>query len=648
MRKILLVILSVIMALSISCFFGCGCGSEGLVYALSEDGTYYTVTSIGTCTNRTVTIPNRHKFKPIKRIENGAFSRDYLPKKVVIGNNVESIGFGAFGRCDSLQSVTIPKSVKEIGVSAFSNCELLTKVEYKGTIDEWVGIQFGGNPLSNGAELYINGKLQTDVTINAENINDMALYNCDSLKNVTIGNSVKSIGNSTFSNCDSLQSVTIGEGVESIGDNAFSGCSNLQSISIPKTLTSFGKDAFLGCKALEKVDYNGSIDEWTKMDFHVENANVKEAYSNPLSNGADLFINGVKQTEVTINDNMNDRAFFGCGSLQSVIIGNNVDRISKSVFNNCDALQSITIGKSVKRIESFSCFDCNALEKVNYTGTIDEWVGIDFEDSTANPLYNLVGLYINDVLQTDVTLNAEKVNDFALYGCSSLENVNIGSGVKSIGDYVFFNCLNLRYNLKDGLQYLGGNNNKYLYLAKAKSSLTNAVIDSNCKLIGSNVFKNYQSLQSITIPKSVTWVGMSAFNNCPSLTKVNYTGTIDEWVNIDFNDYNANPLTNNVDLYLNGVLQTDVKINAEKINDHALSGCTSLESVTIGSSVKSIGKFAFLGCTSLESGIFENTTGWQTFASSTGTTGNSISSTDLSNTEQAAAYLRIHYYWKRS
>ena len=64
-----------------------------------------------------------------------------------------------------------------------------------------------------------------------------AFYDCDSLTNVTIPNSVTSIGYSAFENCDSLTNVTIGNSVTSIGKYAFYGCSNLTSVTFADTTT---------------------------------------------------------------------------------------------------------------------------------------------------------------------------------------------------------------------------------------------------------------------------------------------------------------------------------------------------------------------------------------------------------------------------
>ena len=51
----------------------CFSGSRGLEYELSSDAEYYIVSGIGDCTDTTITIPSRYKWKPVKAIGNEAF-----------------------------------------------------------------------------------------------------------------------------------------------------------------------------------------------------------------------------------------------------------------------------------------------------------------------------------------------------------------------------------------------------------------------------------------------------------------------------------------------------------------------------------------------------------------------------------------------
>ena len=69
-----------------------------------------------------------------------------------------------------------------------------------------------------------------------------------------------SIGDSAFSFCG-LTEITIPDSVTSIGDNAFYNCSGLTEITIPDNVTSIGDYAFYDCTNLTIYGYTGSYAE---------------------------------------------------------------------------------------------------------------------------------------------------------------------------------------------------------------------------------------------------------------------------------------------------------------------------------------------------------------------------------------------------
>lgn len=131
--------------------------SEGLKYALSSDGTYYTVTGIGNCMDKELIIPATYNGKPILSIGRSAFWNCSRITSVTIPDSVTSIEDWAFQNCSSLTSVMIGNSVTKIGGGAFESCTNLTSVTFENSTGWWVstdstatsGTSIAGSELAN-------------------------------------------------------------------------------------------------------------------------------------------------------------------------------------------------------------------------------------------------------------------------------------------------------------------------------------------------------------------------------------------------------------------------------------------------------------------------------------------------------------------
>lgn len=356
----------------------------------------------------------------------------YSIKKVIVESNVTSIGSYAFYNCSSLSDVTIANTVESIGPYAFQDCKNL---EFFYIPENIISI---GWYAFNGCDKLIkftadsnNQFYSTDergVLFNKDKTTLIKYPSSNVTTDYSVPDSVKTIKQDSFGECENLTSITLSENIVSIEYYAFDECPNLKRVNI------------------------SDISSWCNIDFGI-------MYSNPMSHGADLYLNNQKVTELVFPENVKEIkqfAFYRCRSITKVILPDSITKINASTFEGCINLKSITIPDTVTSIRKY-----------------------------------------------------------AFNGCRSLESIELPDSIKSIGMYSFMGCTNLKsVTLPDNLTDL-------FYYS----------------------FDNCENLESVTIPVSLKTIQKNTFYNCTSLTDVYYSGTKEQWENMEIENGNT-PLFN--------------------------------------------------------------------------------------------------------
>ena len=130
------------------------------------------------------------------------------------------------------------------------------------------------------------------------------------------------------------------------------------------------------------------------------------------------------------------------------------------------------------------------------------------------------------------------------------------------------------------------------------ASVTHEDIEYSVIGISANAFRGSSELTSVTIPSSVTSIGVGLFSGCTSLASV----VIEEGnPNYDSRE-NCNAIIETAsNTLIIGCKSSSIPNSVTTIGKDAFNGCTGLTSITIPNSVTTIGESSFSGCSGLTS-----------------------------------------------
>ena len=543
------------------------------------------VTSIGDmafsrCYNLTsITIPEN---SALTSIGDNAFSNCTGLTSITIPASVTSIGDNAFCNCTGLASITIPASVTSIGDGAFSGCSSLTEITIQSVIpptfgvDVFIGINakavlnypkgsdysvlkryfsnFGAEHMNGNswiveddgtAYVYPNGSYtlsgysgsKTIKKVYAYGFNDIGVLNSPLLEEFYAfplpGSPIilESVGWGAFNNCFSLRTVSLQNGLTSSDGFAFAGCRNLKYIYLPVGLTYIGEAAFAN----------------TGIEFLVVPESVM--YIGDFNNPANwVFMNPYGQTVMERLPDDLDGAYIPEGAVgydnykfpkehNGYIVSD--DKIF--VFGNWGG----NISENIKKVEMTPDMhgQLGEIRTLPSTVTFDILPGV-----TNNP----------DQIYTIEGSNAVFIGDELVAGRA---NSIIPKGTKRIGDRAFENSGLTSIEIPASVTSIGYGAFSYCY------GLTSITIPESVTSIGEDAFLDCRSLTSLEIPNSVTFIGRKAFGGCVGVDTI----IVDE----------ANPVYDSRDS-CNAIIETQ----SNKL-------IFASKTVTIPSSVTSIGGYAF-------------------------------------------------------
>lgn len=261
----------------------------------------------------------------------------------------------------ALTSVVIPDSVTNLGNYVFYNCKHLTNVILgHGVMNIGTGLFSGssaGLPPDAVSSVSNNacGLRRIVIADSVTNIGDSAFYNCSDLATITIGTNVARIGDSAFSG--DFYPFPMALGYPTFIEFINLACP-LTNISLPNSLISIGNNVFYDCQQLTNVTFDASLASIGSNAFG-QSALVSVAIPGAVTNiGPAAFELSALRHIVISNNFIAPYEFDGCTNLASVTIPDWVTNIGAYAFDSCSNLTNVTIDSGVTGIESYAFSEC--------------------------------------------------------------------------------------------------------------------------------------------------------------------------------------------------------------------------------------------------------------------------------------------------
>ena len=165
---------------------------------------------------------------------------------------------------------------------------------------------------------------------------------------LTLPNSLESIGDGAFRGCSGLTELTLPNSVKSIGDIAFRGCSGLTELTLPNSVKIIGDGAFAYCSGLGKITVESGNSRYDSRD----NCNsIIETETNTLIAGCK---NSIIPNSIT---SIGNSAFYYCSELTELILPDSVTSIGNGAFGGCSGLVKITSLAKIPPVCDSEVFD---------------------------------------------------------------------------------------------------------------------------------------------------------------------------------------------------------------------------------------------------------------------------------------------------
>jgi len=525
-----------------------------------------------------------------------------LPEVLIFPEGLEVIPDFAFSGRDELKKIVFPQSMRTIGEYSFQMCSSLTEVEFGGT----------------------------------RAVEDSAFRLCIALKKLTFHDVITIYEDAFY--LSPISEVDFGNRLRQVQINAFRG-NEMTEVTFPETLKTLYQLSFYG--SIQTVFFEGAPYQWEKVEvagnaFGPSSTNQVEIVclkENPEENPLQYYSNGngtcsvgpsasrlnsgvieipqkspagddvtaikdfrdcVNITKVILPEKIQslpNYAFAGCINLESIEMPG-VQRLGISSFHGCEKLTSVVLPDALTVIPESAFQACRSLENINWPSDLriirktafsecDSFTSITVPQ-TVTTIGECAFSYCRNLVSVDMSKMTVTSFGFGVFSeCHALTDVALPPTLRELERGMFANSAIETITIPDSVVVCHLNMMPRLKTVQFGANVTTLTMTDST------------AIESITIPSTVTEIGIEAFKNCTSLRTVIIPDTVTAIHKVAFQNCTA-------------LASITIPNSVTSIGMRAFEDCKALASVTIPYSVTAIDEKAFLNCTALETAILQS------------------------------------------
>ena len=266
-----------------------------------------------------------------------------------------------------------------------------------------------------------------------------------------------------------------------------------------------------------------------------------------------------------------NRAFYGCPDLETIEIGENIERIGYSGNSSYVFMNSPKLNKVIWRAK-------------NCKGFADFYTPFGYEGN-----YSWIDGGCKKIKVIEFTDDVETIPEYLCLEMTNLDTVRIGKNVTSIGrsNLEYFKNVYIK-DLSAFCKIANSYEDKFpigYKLFLNDKEITDLVIPTDISVINDFTFQGCGCIRSLELSSNLINIATDAFTHCSNLSKMTFSSTL-------CNDLSGTIFDNNT---IDDIIISD---NVKHIPSFICSNQPIL-SITIPKNVESIGKNAFSGCTQI-------------------------------------------------